>query len=61
CLVTTLTMPTGWWVIGRSPFRFLRPEAEDAFPLAVGDRVRFLRISHDEYHRQAAGGPKEPS
>lgn len=48
-LVTTMTLPNGWWRLGRTAFRFLRPEAEDAFPLAVGDRVAFTRVSRDEY------------
>ena len=41
CIVTTLTMPTGWWVIGRSAVRILRPEG---MLFAVGDRVRFRRV-----------------
>jgi inhibitor of KinA len=41
CIVTTLTMPTGWWVIGRSPVTILRPEG---MLFAVGDRVRFRRV-----------------
>ncbi len=53
-LVTTMTLPNGWWRLGRSPFRFLRPEAADAFPLAVGDRVRFARISRDDHDRAYA-------
>lgn len=40
CIVTTLTMPTGWWVIGRSEVTILRPEG---LLLEVGDRVRFVR------------------
>jgi inhibitor of KinA len=44
CLVTTLTMPTGWWIIGKSPTRILRPEASEPFLFDVGDRVRFLRV-----------------
>lgn len=49
CLVTTLTMPTGWWVVGRSPTRILRPQAEHPFLFAVGDRVRFKRIDRAAY------------
>jgi inhibitor of KinA len=45
CLVTTLTMPTGWWVIGRSPTRILTGEVQRPFLFDVGDRVRFRRIS----------------
>jgi len=44
CLVTTLTMPTGWWVIGRSPTRILTGDAVRPFLFDVGDRVRFRRV-----------------
>lgn len=55
-LVTTMTLPTGWWRLGRSPFRFLRTgDGGDAFPLAVGDHVRFRRISRAEYERRREG------
>lgn len=47
CLVTTLTMPTGWWVIGRSPTRVLTGQAARPFLLDVGDRVTFRRIGRD--------------
>jgi inhibitor of KinA len=43
CLVSTLTMPTGWWIIGRSPTRILAPESENPFLFDVGDHVRFRR------------------
>lgn len=44
CLVTTLTMPTGWWVIGRSPTPILTGDPARPFLLDVGDRLRFRRI-----------------
>lgn len=43
CLVTTLPMPTGWWVIGRTDIAILPPDASDPFLLQPGDRVRFVR------------------
>lgn len=49
CLVTTLTMPTGWWIIGRSPTRILRDDAARPFLFDVGDRVQFRRISRAEF------------
>ena len=57
CLVTTLTMPTGWWVLGRSPTRILRPETDYPFLFAVGDHVRFRRIALSDFDRlsRAAG------
>jgi inhibitor of KinA len=48
CIVTTLSMPTGWWVIGRSSARMFAPEADPPFLLAPGDRVRFVRESNPE-------------
>jgi len=54
CLVTTLTMPTGWWVIGRSPTRVLTGDAGRPFLFDVGDRVVFRRIGRAGF--AAAGG-----
>lgn len=44
CLVTTLTMPTGWWIIGRSPTAILRDDPARPFLFDVGDKVGFRRI-----------------
>ena len=44
CIVTTLKMPTGWWIIGSSPARILR-DGPEPFLFAVGDSVRFRRIT----------------
>ncbi|WP_296420458.1 5-oxoprolinase subunit B family protein [Pseudooctadecabacter sp.] len=50
CLVTTLTMPTGWSVIGRSPTPVLTDNPDAPILFDVGDRVRFRRISADTFH-----------
>lgn len=44
CLVTTLTMPTGWSIIGRSPTRIIAPDERAPFLFGVGDTVRFRRV-----------------
>ena len=44
CLVTTLTMPSGWWNIGRSPTQILTEDEDHPFLFVVGDHVRFRRI-----------------
>ena len=49
CLVTTLVMPTGWWIIGRSPTAILTGAQDRPFLFDVGDRVRFRRISRAEF------------
>lgn len=56
CIVTTVTMPTGWWVLGRSPARILTGDADRPFLFEVGDRVRFDRIDRAAYDRIAGGG-----
>jgi inhibitor of KinA len=56
CIVTTVTMPTGWWIIGRSPVRIFRPEATDPFLLDVGAEVRFVQISTAEMAEELADG-----
>lgn len=49
CLVTTLTMPTGWSIIGRSPTRILRDDEDQPFLFNVGDQVRFKQITLQEF------------
>jgi inhibitor of KinA len=56
CLVTTLTMPTGWWILGRSPTRILSPHAENPFLFDVGDRVRFKRVGLDVFEQTIGQG-----
>jgi inhibitor of KinA len=54
CLVSTLTMPTGWSIIGRSPTRILTPDERAPFLFAVGDTVRFMRIDRAQYEARKA-------
>jgi inhibitor of KinA len=57
CLVTTLTMPTGWWIIGRSPTRILQDETSTKpFLFDVGDLVRFRRIDRATFDQLAQQG-----
>lgn len=45
-----LPRPGGWNLIGRTPLQIVDVEA-NYFPIRVGDRVRFIRIDEQEYHR----------
>ena len=45
CLITTLPMPTGWWVIGRTSLPILDPIAARPFRFDPGDAIRFERVS----------------
>ncbi len=49
CLVTTLKMPTGWSIIGRSPTRILTEDSDRPFLFDVGDRVVFKRIGRQRF------------
>lgn len=51
CLVTTLTMPTGWSIIGRSPTPILTGDTERPFLFDVGDHVTFERIDRATFDR----------
>ena len=48
-LITTLTMPTGWWIIGRSPTQILRTDQAQPFLFEIGDQVRFNRIDRTAF------------
>ncbi len=53
CLVSTITMPTGWWIIGRSPTRILTSNANRPFLFDVGDRVTFRRITRAVFEQES--------
>lgn len=53
CLVVTTEMPTGWWVIGRSPTPIMRPhDPQRPFLFDPGDTVVFERIDRATYDAQ---------
>lgn len=54
CIVTTLTMPTGWWRIGRSPTPILGSDEKRPFLFDVGDGVKFKRIDRRAFDSAAA-------
>jgi len=46
-LISTFSMPTGWWLIGRTPERMFAPERDPAFLVEVGDTLIFDPINID--------------
>jgi KipI family sensor histidine kinase inhibitor len=43
-LITTFSMPTGWWIIGRSPERMFSLKRERNFLVEVGDTLQFTPV-----------------
>ena len=58
-LVTTFAMPTGWWLLGRTPERMFALAREPVFLVGVGDALRFAPIDRPTFDaleiRAAAG------
>jgi KipI family sensor histidine kinase inhibitor len=52
-LIVSIPLPTGWYVLGRTPLRPFEPEREDPFLFRAGDHVRFRRIDAAEFDRLA--------
>ena len=52
CLITTLTMPTGWSIIGSSPTEVLLTDPEQPFLFDVGDHVSFERVDRETYEQK---------
>jgi KipI family sensor histidine kinase inhibitor len=46
--------PGGWQLVGRTPLRMFVPSANPPSRLQFGDRVRFRRITRDEFDRLAS-------
>ncbi len=47
CIVTSLKMPSGWNVIGRSDAEIITDDPDQAFLFNVGDTIVFRRISRE--------------
>jgi inhibitor of KinA len=58
-LITTFAMPTGWWLIGRTPERMFSLARERVFLAEVGDALRFSpvdRTTFDALQVRASAG-----
>lgn len=58
-LIASIAMPTGWYVLGRTPARTFDQRRDPVFPIAVGDSVAFERVDADRFEalqREAVGG-----
>lgn len=51
-LITTVVMPSGWWVIGRTRQTPLQPDSDTPFLFQVGDTVQFVPVSTTEFYQQ---------
>ena len=54
-LITTVTMPSGWWVIGKSGINPLNKGLEQPFMFGVGDTIKFEPVKECEFVRFVQG------
>jgi len=47
-IVFSTSTPTGWRHVGQTAFRTFRPQADQPFPLSVGDELVFPEVSRDQ-------------
>ena len=52
-LIASVAMPTGWYVLGRTPARTFDPRGNPMFPIAVGDAIAFERIDAARFEELA--------
>ena len=55
-VLASVSMPTGWYVVGRTALTLFDSDADPMVPFAVGDRLTFESVSRDELERFAAAG-----
>jgi len=58
-LISTFSMPTGWWLVGRTPERMFSPDRTPIFLVEVGDTLRFEpidRATFDALNARAQAG-----
>ncbi len=47
--ITSVSMPTGWYVLGQTPLTMFSAEREPMVPFAVGDELHLYRISLNNF------------
>ena len=52
--IASFPMPTGWYVVGRTPVKLFAPKLADPFFLRPGDIIQFQPITPDEFSEVAA-------
>jgi len=50
-LITTVVMPSGWWVIGRTAHTPLQADKDRPFLFSVGDTLEFVSVSRLEFEQ----------
>lgn len=58
-LIASIAMPTGWYVLGRTPARTFDTGRDPVFPIGVGDEISFERIDAQAFEalaREAEAG-----
>ena len=53
-VISTFSMPTGWWVVGRTPERLFAPARDPNFLVGVGDTMHLEAIGRADYDALAA-------
>jgi inhibitor of KinA len=48
-LITTVVMPSGWWVIGRTTHTPLQADSDRPFLFNVGDTLEFVAVTASEF------------
>ncbi|WP_226574461.1 5-oxoprolinase subunit B family protein [Acuticoccus sediminis] len=55
-VLCSVSMPTGWYVVGRTALTLFDPDRDPMVPFAVGDRLTFEPVSREELERLAREG-----
>lgn len=51
--ITSIPIPTGWYILGRTPVKPYQPKRQDPFLFQPGDRIRFRPIDPDTFDELA--------
>jgi len=52
--IASVAGPSGWYLLGRTPWRSFDPQREDPFLFAAGDEVVFTPIGDEDYAQRVA-------
>ncbi len=56
--LSSVSMPTGWYVVGRTPITLFNLEREPMLPFEIGDRIHMYAIDTVQFSRMRANNAK---
>lgn len=54
--LSSVSMPTGWYVVGQTPLTMFSPQREEMVPFSPGDELQLYTVSVERFEQLTRAG-----